>query len=511
MAPRIICCIVAAVGGMLASCLACGNVPEVARNTEWPHQLREVIRLDTRKPVTALACSPDGKALVQAGEKNRVVVWEISTGKERMVLAGHRGRVWSAAWSPNGKLLASGGEDETVRLYDAGIGKERHVLRGHFDEVRCVRFSPDGQTLASAGQDCSVRLWDVATGKPVREWKAHASWVQALAFAPDGKTLLSGGRDQTARLWDVATGKQLRAFPSSESQVWAVAITPNGRTVATAGGDGAIRLWDVATGKARKPLNAHTGSIWTLAFSSDGHLLASGGQDCYLSLWETATGQKVVQSLRSVDDIITAAFAPDGKTVASGGGDSARVWDLTGCGRNEREGKRFTDQEMQDGYRALGGGHAGIAYGVGWKLSQLPEQTVPFLKQHLRPVPHVEAAVVAKMVADLDSETFATRQKAVRDLDGLGELAEEALREALKNKPSLELTRRLNELLAPLEAQTPSAERLRALRALPILERAGTDEARQVLETLAKGAPGASLTREAAAALARLGKPPLKP
>jgi len=47
---------------------------------------------------------------------------------------------------------------------------------------------------------------------------------------------------------------------------------------------------------------------------------------------------------------------------------------------------------------------------------------------------------------------------------------------------------------------------LRALRATTVLEEVASPEARQLLETLAEGAPEACLTREAKASLARLGR-----
>jgi hypothetical protein len=50
-----------------------------------------------------------------------------------------------------------------------------------------------------------------------------------------------------------------------------------------------------------------------------------------------------------------------------------------------------------------------------------------------------------------------------------------------------------------------AGEPLRTLRAVAVLERAGTPESRRLLETLAEGVPGAWLTREAKAACDRLG------
>ena len=50
-----------------------------------------------------------------------------------------------------------------------------------------------------------------------------------------------------------------------------------------------------------------------------------------------------------------------------------------------------------------------------------------------------------------------------------------------------------------------SGERLRPLRALEVLERIGTPEARQVVEGLARAAAGTPLRQEAKAVLERLG------
>jgi hypothetical protein len=133
-------------------------------------------------------------------------------------------------------------------------------------------------------------------------------------------------------------------------------------------------------------------------------------------------------------------------------------------------------------------------------LVAAPRQAVSLLRERLRPVTPADPLRVACLIAELDSDRFAVRENATRELEGLGELAEPALREAREGSPPLEFRRRLERLPGLLV----SPDQLRALRAVEVLEHLGGPEARRLLEELAKGAGAARLTREAKATLARL-------
>jgi hypothetical protein len=117
---------------------------------------------------------------------------------------------------------------------------------------------------------------------------------------------------------------------------------------------------------------------------------------------------------------------------------------------------------------------------------------------------------VAGWLAELDSDDFATRERATQGLEKQGEVVESALLEALGQSPSLEARRRIQRLLEGVKAErlNPSAERCRAVRAVEVLERIGDAKSRQVLVLLARGAPEAQLTVEARSALKRLEAPP---
>ena len=110
---------------------------------------------------------------------------------------------------------------------------------------------------------------------------------------------------------------------------------------------------------------------------------------------------------------------------------------------------------------------------------------------------------IEQLLADLDSDAFAEREAASRELIRLRYRVGPLLRKALRNKPTLEVRRRLEAIL--VEPNRPSIEALRTLRAIAVLERIGTPEAQRILEKLAGGAD-APETREAQAALQRLNR-----
>jgi hypothetical protein len=131
-----------------------------------------------------------------------------------------------------------------------------------------------------------------------------------------------------------------------------------------------------------------------------------------------------------------------------------------------------------------------------------PQQAASLLRDNLKPV--AAPANVPKLVADLDDAQPKIRANATKELQQLAELAEPALRACLAAKPSLEQRMRALQLLARLSEPITDADKLRALRAVEVLELVATPEAVQILRTLAGGADGAYVTREARGTLKRM-------
>jgi hypothetical protein len=232
-----------------------------------------------------------------------------------------------------------------------------------------------------------------------------------------------------------------------------------------------VKLWEVATGKPVTELHGHAGSVVALLFAPDGRMLASGATDHTTLLWD----------LR-----LPRLFPSAGRPAKLDAGERQRAWnDLAG-------------QDPHVAYEALA------------RLQADSAASVAFVGRCLQPVPAPRAEQVEKWVKDLGAPSFEVRDRATSQLRLLGRLAEPALRRAVEAKPELEALRRLERLLAGLghDEIGLSGERLRAHRAVQLLEIIGTPEARRVLERLAAGAERAAETGMARSALRRFAEQP---
>jgi hypothetical protein len=191
--------------------------------------------------------------------------------------------------------------------------------------------------------------------------------------------------------------------------------------------------------------------------------------------------------------------------LASGSKDTtALIWEVAGL---LEEAPRLVSpqaDDLKDLRNNLAHANAAKAYQASWALVSARSDAVQFIQKLLRPVPSVDVRL-ARLIADLDNDSFQVRSKAVQELEGLGELAYPALQKVLEGKPSLEVRKRVEQILEKPEPPS-SAEQLQALRAVEVLERIGTAEAREVLNSFANGASGARLTQEAKRSLERMAK-----
>jgi WD40 repeat protein len=415
--------------------------------------------LELPSSASGIGFTPDGRSLFAFGVDS---MWELDTVKRKRVLgfdrAAERQALLPTTLSSDGATLVVGD-----RIWDTKKNVQRHRLAGHPTRVVAVAISPDGKTVATACGGPRVYLWDAGTGRFLRDLFERKLEVHSVAFAPDGKTLAAGSQDGVVRIWEVAKAYLIRECAGPKGDIVAVAFSPDGKTIAAGSPDGTVRLWEAATGKERQRYKEHQAAVTALAFSPTGRQLASGAADHTTVVWDVVAPKPGVQ-------------APQ------------------------------TRQQIKDLWDDLASDDARKAYQAVHALAAGRTLAVPFLKARMQPIV-ADPKRIARLIADLDDDAFAVRERATAELEKMGTLARPALTKALATKPPLEARRRIQGLLDRLmdhvlESIVPG-ECLRTLRALEVLERIGTPEARQVLRAMADGTPEAWLTQEAKAAQER--------
>jgi WD40 repeat protein len=524
-----------------------------------PRTARPVGRLESGPGQAALAFSPNGKSLAVAGGLGAIRVLDVRTGKTIGRGEGPESWLTSTVLSADGRVAATLAGGRAILRWDPRTGRELKALEGHEgDYVTSMRLAGDGRTLFSTGMDKTLRTWDILTGKELRclQAKGDRSWGSVLAASPDGRLLALNAEHRTVVIVEAETGKEVHKLKGlAPGQIYGAAIGPDGGTVLAWDGNHRAMLWDARTGKhlhdvraQEAPLQGGDYFACTAALSADGKLLAFGSSNGYVSIRELATGKEVrrigglphggmvvafspdgralawssgmspaihlmevatgkerrrLDGHRSVISSLT--FSADGKVLVSGSWDTtALVWDLVG-----RPGvKRYalSPEELARCWMVLAGDDAVRADEAIHRLAASSDKAVPFLQKRVQPVTTVDEKRLARLLAELDSDQYAVREGAQKELGKLGEAVAPACRKALEGKPSVELRRRLKRVLEklPQESWDPLPGQLQALRALEALELAATAEARKALTKLAEGMRHAWLTREAKAALQRI-------
>jgi RNA polymerase sigma factor (sigma-70 family) len=487
----------------------------------------------------AVLLSPEGQTATILGW-NSVSSWDAVTGRRLRSFDLPQDAIFKRGNSPDGRYaltFQTTADGYQMHVWDIHTGKRLHTLHAASSPLSVYSvasaFSPDATLLAiwQPETETRVHLWDLRSGKEIRSFKeSKAGWPGKMFFSTDGKTLIVAGRYVVA--YEIASGKELFA--------WRMKSLPNttGVMTGTVGGPpedpddrlawrsldlspdrtliaavlwgnnygyqkqkDRLALYDARSGKLIRRWSdsgAPSNSFEQLVFSHDGQLLTSSDGEA-VHVWEAATSN-VIATFKGHQGLVNyLSFSEDDRRLASASSDSTvLIWDLTGQRKNTT--KTRTEDSQEQLWKELASDDARRAHYAIWALTATPDKAVALLKDRLHPVKAVKRARLERLLKDLDSDQFTTREQAAAELEKLGALAEPSLRRILQNKPSLEQRRRIEPILNKIETRIPFGETLRSLRAVRVLEHAGTAEALRLLEELAKGAEGAALTRAALAA-----------
>lgn len=501
----------------------------VARDTIAIHETATGKRLnpppENDSRVQQIEYSADGKLLAVWRQDNTIEVWDVAKWRTMATLDAKMGRFRSMAFARGGKFLTTaegdyiqGAHQAVLCHWDPYTGKRRREYQ-FLGSLESLSYAADGETAAwnQLGQQNVFILWDLTTGTERGRIMNLDGTARNPRLAPDGRLLACRTAKNAVALWDAKSGKLAHGFGKTfPGAGQLVTFSPDGKTVATPGGNVDPRkafepdvvLWETATGQERLRILINEGNVRPIVFSPDGRMLASVSESETIRLWDAWTGKAVSHFKGHRGWIGSLSFAPDGKTLASAGADSTvLIWDVAGLAPPaKKQAEKLDRDQLAKCLEDLGGTDAVRAYQTMAELAWRPGQAEELLRDIVVAALGKNSKQLARLIADLDSDDFSVRDKAYKELADLGTLAEAALTRGLQKAPSLEASRRVQELLRKLEGKPENPERRRVLRTIEVLERLGTPQARAFLASLENEATEAETAREAKSSLERLNR-----
>ena len=455
-------------------------------------------------PNAPIRVSADGRELVDLNAgglfENASVVFDTATGAVRRKLfdKGHAlnafDRFAFGGGEPNRVLACDSDRENATRRYvftwwnlatdarESGFGLDLHSYDSLSSVGPYIAVAPISGVQSIADQNNAdphpyphaVRLLRAANGRRFRTLEHGADlFPSCICASADSELLLTSSATALLleanqrpagpfapqkfywHLWEVATGKEIARWPKPQEDTPAL-LEPRGRYAVQATGPAGFAVWEPYVSKRAIAEVAVPAPVESFSFSPDGRRLAAVLKDTTIVIWDTAPWDAAIARVLAV------ARPADEKALVAG---------LAGPPDTANAAARL--------------------------LASAGDGTVALLKGEILPAKAGDAAQLRKLIADLDSPRFIVRERASKQLAGLGFRAETALRAASGAKPNAEVQSRLDKLLAQLEAPEYDAETLRGLRAVRVLRDIGTPAARELLAEWAKGDGGAPMTRAA--------------
>ncbi len=507
--------------------------------------------------VSRLVFSPNGKKLFCLGEGDVPGLWDLTsqtwtgtpqldtpkprTDLEQMqVFFGGSMITQSVAYPASGpRFLTGGGGTAGMDVRDGITGqsivklKEGKNKTGQpFENYHYGQLSADGASatifkMNYTGNQSKMTFetWDVTAGTKSNFTEfTIPNYASMATISPCGRFTLLGGKVVV-----IASGNTLFSITKNQQQQYyyygggASSFSPDGRLMATSQNEammrgegntpGTLHIWDTVTGRElRKVVTGSNATV--IAFSADNRLAAFAGIkgvkvfDLFNGVevkTYPVTDMRIPNYYEGFSAGSPLAFAPDGRTLATGHLDgTVTLWTvpkLADLPELKDDGfDKFWDsltEEPKSDPRA----------DVYRMLSQ-PEAAMKLLNAKFVAPPFKPLDVdLAAVIRRLDAPAFPDRLAAIRKLRELGPRIAPALHEAIRTTESVEIRVRAEELLEQMKAGPrtfTSGPDLRASRAIEVLERIGSADAKRLLQGWANHTTNMRVANDAALALVRI-------
>lgn len=223
-----------------------------------------------KKWIRGVFASPDGKTVASVADDMVCRLWSAETGGLQKELRGHQeitpnnfsSMLYACAWSPDGKYLATADKVAKIVVWEVSSGKQLATMEApimytwdpvqrihSIGGIRSLAFSPDGNALAAGGTGrignidhleakARIEVFDWRKQQRTHEFVADKSQgiVNRLLFQPNSAWLLAtGGAGDGFLVFMDLKEKKITRQEKSPMHVYDAVLNETGEVVYAAG------------------------------------------------------------------------------------------------------------------------------------------------------------------------------------------------------------------------------------------------------------------------------------
>ncbi|TAF66625.1 MAG: hypothetical protein EAZ55_05335, partial [Cytophagales bacterium] len=338
----------------------------IAQAQEQKPELR--VQIGHTGLINQIVLLPDGKSfLTSAYDDNRVIKWDINTGKEVHIFEG--GTAGQIILCPSGKsfLTYTSGDENSIKYWSLETDSLIHTFYPGSYSIEEIILLPDSKSFLVRQRPSKniTKHYDLETGKEINDFTKQD--IRNILLLPDGKSFFAQNTTFDVVHYDLETGKEINRFyypysiydikllPNAKmflliereimisrdlktsakvnhyighkALISKIIPLPDGKSFLSCDESGIIKHWDMETGTEIHTFQGHKNRIFKIILLPDGKTFLSGSSDGTINHWNLITGKKI----RNFNDkgVCQIIILPDNKSFLSSNHDGTiKHWNL---------------------------------------------------------------------------------------------------------------------------------------------------------------------------------------
>ncbi|CAL1583849.1 unnamed protein product [Knipowitschia caucasica] len=238
--------------------------------------------------VMSVAFAPSGNLVASGGLDNMCTVYNVKAASPKTLreLDAHTGYLSCSRFLSDSEILTASG-DTTCCLWDLETGKQKVIFTNHIGDCMSLALSPDQNCFISGACDSLAKLWDVREGACKQTFSGHTSDINAIAFFPSSNAIITGSDDTCCKMYDLRADQEVLHYQDSglNAGVTSLALSSSGRLIFAGYDDFNCHIWDTLKGERVGVLSGHDNRVSCTGVPEDGLGVCTGSWDSFLKLW----------------------------------------------------------------------------------------------------------------------------------------------------------------------------------------------------------------------------------